>query len=51
MDNSLPAQERAIAHVAARSEGGPIDPALRVTLNFHPDRRVGEVPIRQAAGG
>ena len=48
MDNSLPAQERAIAHVAARSEGGPIDPALRVTLNFHPDRRVGEVPILQA---
>lgn len=45
MDNSSPAQERAIAHVAARSEGGPIDAALRVTLNFHPDRRVGEVPI------
>src|SRR5450631_2605928 len=45
---ALPAQERAIAHVAARSEGGPIDPALRVTLNFHPDRRVGEVPILQA---
>ena len=48
MDNSLPAQARVIAHVAARSEGGPIDPALRVTLNFHPDRRVGEVPILQA---
>ncbi|MFB6529726.1 DUF3626 domain-containing protein [Streptomyces sp. NPDC056399] len=27
---------RALAHVAARSTGGPIDPALRVTLNFHP---------------
>jgi hypothetical protein len=46
MEGSLSAQERAIARVAARSEGrgGPIDPALRVTLNFHPDRRVGEVP-------
>ena len=48
MDNSLSAQERAIAHVAARSEGGPIDPALRVTLNFHPDRRVGEVLMLEA---
>jgi hypothetical protein len=48
MDNSLPAQERAIANVSARSVGAPIDPALRVTLNFHPDRRVGEVPILQA---
>jgi hypothetical protein len=48
MEGSLSAQERAITHVAARSEGGPIDPALRVTLNFHPDRRVGEVPILQA---
>ncbi|MFF5922344.1 DUF3626 domain-containing protein [Streptomyces flavochromogenes] len=27
---------RALAHVAARSTGEPIDPALRVTLNFHP---------------
>lgn len=27
---------RALAHVEARSSGGPIDPALRVTLNFHP---------------
>ncbi|MFF2573720.1 DUF3626 domain-containing protein [Streptomyces sp. NPDC101191] len=27
---------RALAHVSARSAGGPLDPALRVTLNFHP---------------
>ncbi|WP_435178000.1 DUF3626 domain-containing protein [Actinacidiphila sp. bgisy145] len=33
----LPAQ-RALRHVAARSAGGPVDPRLRVTLNFHPDR-------------
>ncbi len=36
-------QERAIAHVAARSYGPPIDPTLRVTLQFHPDRAAGEV--------
>ncbi|MBB6627372.1 DUF3626 domain-containing protein [Nocardioides sp. KIGAM211] len=28
----------AIAHVAASASGGPLDPTLRVTLNFHPDR-------------
>ncbi|MFF0433954.1 DUF3626 domain-containing protein [Streptomyces sp. NPDC004327] len=27
---------RALAHVSARATGGPLDPALRVTLNFHP---------------
>ena len=27
-----------MAHVAARSSGGPVDPTLRVTLTFHPDR-------------
>jgi Protein of unknown function (DUF3626) len=48
MEGWLSAQQRAIAHVTARSEGGPIDPALRVTLNFHPDRWVGEVPILEA---
>lgn len=48
MEGSLSAQELAIAHVAARSEGGPIDPGLRVTLNFHPDRRVGGVLMLEA---
>jgi len=48
MGGSDSARERATAHVAARSEGGPIDPTLRVTLNFHPDRLVGEVPILEA---
>ena len=48
MEASFSAQERAIAHAAARSEGGPIDPVLRVTLNFHPDRRVGGVLILEA---
>ena len=36
--DQVPAAQRAIAHVAARSSGGPVDPDLRVTLNFHPDR-------------
>ncbi|MFF4104740.1 DUF3626 domain-containing protein [Streptomyces sp. NPDC001903] len=31
-------QERALRHVADLSSGPPLDPALRVTLNFHPDR-------------
>ena len=29
---------RALAHIAARSTGQPVDPGWRVTLNFHPDR-------------
>ncbi len=40
MGTALSAAERAIAHVAARSTGEPVDPTLRVTLNFHPDRPV-----------
>ena len=32
--------ERALMHVAALSSGGLVDPDLRVTLNFHPDRLV-----------
>jgi Protein of unknown function (DUF3626) len=42
---TLSAAECAIAHVASRSAGNPIDPALRVTLNFHPDRLASSVPI------
>lgn len=34
------AADRALAHVAARSTGAPLDRALRVTLNFHPERVV-----------
>jgi hypothetical protein len=32
------AQKAAIDHIDARSSGGPIDRALKITLNFHPDR-------------
>ena len=40
----------AIAHVEAKSAGGPIDPGLRITINFHPDRLHGDVPILRALG-
>lgn len=35
-DTSGSPQERALRHVAALSSGGPLDPQMRVTLNFHP---------------
>lgn len=41
-------QARALAHVAALSAGPPLDPALRVTLNFHPDRLHDGRPLLQA---
>ena len=39
---------RAVAHVAARSTGGPLDPGLRVTVNFHPDRPVGRLLVLES---
>ncbi len=44
------AMHQAMAHVAMRSSGGPIDPKLRVTLNFHPDRLAAGVPVLEALG-
>ncbi|MER7754435.1 DUF3626 domain-containing protein [Kitasatospora sp. NPDC097643] len=41
-------QERALRHVAGLASGAPVDPALRVTLNFHPDRLVRGTPILDA---
>jgi hypothetical protein len=38
MDVEGAAADRAVRHVASMSRGGPLDPDLRVTLNFHPDR-------------
>ncbi|MGQ4615289.1 DUF3626 domain-containing protein [Nocardia sp. R7R-8] len=38
-------QQRAIRHVAASVRGPALDPALRVTLNFHPDRIVARQQI------
>jgi hypothetical protein len=38
-------QAHALAHVAARSAGSPLDAPFAVTLNFHPDRLWRGVPI------
>ncbi|MFF7468341.1 DUF3626 domain-containing protein [Streptomyces sp. NPDC008092] len=38
----------ALRHVAALSSGPPLDPALRITLNFHPDRLSAGLPILEA---
>jgi hypothetical protein len=40
--------ERAVRHVAALSSGPPLDPSLRVTVNFHPDRWSGDRLTLQA---
>ena len=40
--------EQAVAHVASRSAGGPLDPGLRVTVHFHPDRIFRGQPILAA---
>ncbi|HET6333614.1 MAG TPA: DUF3626 domain-containing protein, partial [Polyangiales bacterium] len=38
-------QQKAIAYVATRSHGDPLDPTLRVTVNFHPARFHRGVPL------
>ncbi|MFH8218058.1 DUF3626 domain-containing protein [Streptomyces sp. NPDC018057] len=43
-----PAARAAIAHVAARSAGPALAPDLRITLNFHPDRLSGGLPLLRA---
>jgi hypothetical protein len=50
-DPAQEAVEHALRHVAAHSTGPPIDPRLRVTLNFHPDRpgRDGRLVIQALA--
>ncbi|MFI8287619.1 DUF3626 domain-containing protein [Streptomyces sp. NPDC085614] len=45
---SRTAQERAIRHVTELASGPPMDPSLRVTLNFHPDRLLHGKPILDA---
>ena len=36
---------RALGHVATRSAGPAVAPHLRITLNFHPDRLAGDLPV------
>ncbi|MGW7522118.1 DUF3626 domain-containing protein [Streptomyces sp. NPDC054783] len=43
-----PRARRALDHVAAGVNGPPLDPGLRITLNFHPDRVSGGLPILEA---
>jgi hypothetical protein len=43
-----PRARAALHHVAARSAGPAVDPELRITLNFHPDRLVRGLPILTA---
>lgn len=43
--NVSSAQARALSHVASLSSGPPLDAALPLTLNFHPDRMAGDRPI------
>ncbi|MCC2956315.1 DUF3626 domain-containing protein [Massilia sp. IC2-477] len=40
-------EARALAFVRGASAGGPLDRSLRITLNFHPDRLHGGIPILQ----
>lgn len=42
VDTSHSPHERALHYVAALSSGSALDSRLRVTLNFHPDRMVGD---------
>ena len=41
---------KALEHVARPSAGPPLDPSLRVTINFHPERRVGTDSVLQLLG-
>ncbi|WP_079173231.1 DUF3626 domain-containing protein [Streptomyces monashensis] len=43
-----PRARRALDHVAAGVTGPPLDPGLRITLNFHPDRISAGAPILEA---
>ena len=40
-------ESNALAAIAKRAVGPPIDPTLRVTINFHPDRRSGSLGLLQ----
>lgn len=46
-----PARARALDHVASLSRGEPLDPSLRVTLNFHPDRVSGGRTVLDGLAG
>ncbi|MEV5383984.1 DUF3626 domain-containing protein [Streptomyces sp. NPDC052721] len=39
---------RALDHVTGTASGPPLDPSLRITVNFHPDRISGGLPILES---
>lgn len=41
-------QRQALAHVASSASGESLDPNLRVTVNFHPDRWLAGLPILES---
>lgn len=41
----MDAWRRALAHVASRSTGGPLPGDARITVHFHPDRRIGDSSV------
>lgn len=43
-----PRARAALRHVAASSSGPAVDPGVRITLNFHPDRSARGTPILRA---
>ncbi|MFJ9817628.1 DUF3626 domain-containing protein [Streptomyces sp. NPDC101151] len=43
-----PRVRRAVDHVAERTSGPPLDPDLRITLNFHPDRLSAGLTVLEA---
>ncbi|WP_328350362.1 DUF3626 domain-containing protein [Streptomyces sp. NBC_00445] len=47
-DVGSPRARAALGHVAGRSAGPAVERELRITLNLHPDRLVGGVPILDA---
>ncbi|MFC5213707.1 DUF3626 domain-containing protein [Streptomyces coerulescens] len=47
-DPGAPRARAALRHVAASSAGPALDPDVRITLNFHPDRLARDVPILRA---
>lgn len=40
-ETASPVAARAMRNVSRLSRGGPLDPSLRITINFHPDRAAG----------
>ena len=48
VDDPDSAHTKALRHVTALSAGPAVPPDLRVTLNFHPDRTAGGLPLLRA---